>query len=530
MTKVYLKEGVILEPLFCQWFAWPFLISPSTAAIYLRKHYLPMVESFIEEPELHLNAVRNPAMRAGSFLNHSGELKLMADFLIYAETALVHLLELSDAIDKTNKMLIALKGYTSKDIYAQLPVALKGIVELVYDLNHSPAIRFIEPLLYSSRFFDPSLQSLRFRSIVEHDRIFTLNTPKFSDLGPIINVPFSSYFVDLIGDSRFKPIELEELLNEYPNNLSDCNRLKDLFTEEIPLKLQKRDGVCKDLRIRYFGHATILFEIGGFSILTDPCISPTMPESVKERLDYADLPDIIDLVLITHNHQDHVLLDTLLQLRSRIKKIIVPRNGGGFLQDPSLKLMLEAIGFKNVVEIGELEKIKFPTFDVIGIPFFGEHGELSIQSKIGYYITSPLLSVLLLADSDALDPELYSILNNQLGKVDVLFIGMDSVGAPYKWLYGPLYSEPLDHARGTNRRINGANCQRALEIVSRVQPKAAYIYAMGVEPWISHITGANTSSDSAQAIEALKFVRTCQSLGIVSELLYWSAEISPINQ
>ena len=44
---------------------------------------------------------------------------------------------------------------------------------------------------------------------------------------------------------------------------------------------------------------------------------------------YDDLPDVIDYVLITHNHQDHLLFETMLQIRSRIKHVVVPRNGGG---------------------------------------------------------------------------------------------------------------------------------------------------------------------------------------------------------
>ena len=41
------------------------------------------------------------------------------------------------------------------------------------------------------------------------------------------------------------------------------------------------------------------------------------------RYTYSDLPDRIDYVVITHNHQDHVLLETLLQLRHQIGTVIV---------------------------------------------------------------------------------------------------------------------------------------------------------------------------------------------------------------
>ena len=61
------------------------------------------------------------------------------------------------------------------------------------------------------------------------------------------------------------------------------------------------------------------------------------------------LPDKIDYVLITHNHQDHILFETLLPLRHKIKNLIVPRTNSGRLEDPDLKLMFNNIGFKNVI-------------------------------------------------------------------------------------------------------------------------------------------------------------------------------------
>ena len=52
--------------------------------------------------------------------------------------------------------------------------------------------------------------------------------------------------------------------------------------------------------------------------LFDPVLSYTY-ESEIARYTYADLPDHIDYVVITHNHQDHILLETLLQfLRRRL--------------------------------------------------------------------------------------------------------------------------------------------------------------------------------------------------------------------
>src|ERR1700751_4919949 len=118
------------------------------------------------------------------------------------------------------------------------------------------------------------------------------------------------------------------------------------------------------------GHACILLETGGVSILLDPVLSYTY-ESDISRYAYEDLPPVIDYVLITHNHQDHILFETLLQLRHRIRNIVVPRNGGGALQDPSLRLLLKQCGFHNVIELGEMEDIPFEKGSIMALPFLG---------------------------------------------------------------------------------------------------------------------------------------------------------------
>ena len=114
------------------------------------------------------------------------------------------------------------------------------------------------------------------------------------------------------------------------------------------------------VRWRYFGHACILIESQGTSMLFDPVLSYTY-ESGISRYTYLDLPDQIDYVLITHNHQDHVLFETLLQIRHKVKNIIVPRSGGR-LQDPSLKLLLQNCGFRNVIEMSKWKRYGKATF------------------------------------------------------------------------------------------------------------------------------------------------------------------------
>jgi hypothetical protein len=77
------------------------------------------------------------------------------------------------------------------------------------------------------------------------------------------------------------------------------------------------------MRVTWIGHATVLVQADGLNILTDPVWSDTAgpfgfgPRRVAEPgVRFEDLPRI-DLVLISHNHYDHMDLATLKRLWDR---------------------------------------------------------------------------------------------------------------------------------------------------------------------------------------------------------------------
>ena len=87
-----------------------------------------------------------------------------------------------------------------------------------------------------------------------------------------------------------------------------------------------------DLRVTLVNHSTLLIQIGGINILTDPIwsercsplsfIGPRRHRQPGIRFD--DLPEI-DFVLVSHNHYDHLDLPTLRALQSRFRpRILTP--------------------------------------------------------------------------------------------------------------------------------------------------------------------------------------------------------------
>jgi L-ascorbate metabolism protein UlaG (beta-lactamase superfamily) len=105
-----------------------------------------------------------------------------------------------------------------------------------------------------------------------------------------------------------------------------------------------RVGVHKDtpparvdggaMRATWVGHATVLVQTNGLNILTDPMWSEVAGpfglagprRTAPPGIDFDRLPKI-DLVVVSHNHYDHLDLPTLKKLAARDKPLIVTSLG-----------------------------------------------------------------------------------------------------------------------------------------------------------------------------------------------------------
>ncbi len=521
--ELYLLPNVVVEPLVHHWYAWSHLIPPATAARNETERHLRIMDSFIQSPAAHAAAVRNPKLLGGPFMDLPAE-RLEYVQQLAEETRNSPLAELSRAICEVDGMLKAnAKGYSLESLYGLVPEPLRGYVELVYDLHNNPSFRLFERLLYKSRFYNPKLQSIMLSLITEDERPFVLSTPRFQEPGKVhLQIPFASKQLDLLFQLKTKPASFAEIKDQLDLSDADGQVFRGFLGQQPARQYQPYDG--KGARWRYFGHACILVEAGGASILTDPVLSYTYENNIS-RYTYEDLPETIDCVLITHNHQDHLLFETLLQLRSKIRTIVVPKNAGGALQDPSMKLILQQCGFKNVVELEEMEEAQFGALHLTTLPFLGEHGDLDIRTKLAYLIRVNGHSLLFAADSCNICPEMYKHVHDEIGDVDVVFLGMECAGAPMSWLYGPLLTEKMERAQDHSRRLAGSNYERAHDIVERFHCKELYVYAMGQEPWLNYVMSVKYTPESHPIVQSDKLLEACAQKGIVAERLFGEKEI-----
>ena len=523
---LYLRPNVQIEPLFDQWYAWSHLIPPATAARNITGRHLKIMDSYISASKVHASAVKNPKMLGGPFIDYDGkrvdEIVALRD---QTKKKRADLLELSAAIAELDSFLRSTaKGFSLQPLYPGIPKILRGYVELVYDLNNNPSFRLFESLLYRSKYYDTSAQSLMLSLTRGDDRPFVLSTPRLETDGFLhLHIPFSHDVVDKLFQLETVPQswrEIRDMLELVDDK--DVPLLRSFLTTEAPVPYQPYQG--KGARWRYFGHACILVEAAGMKLLFDPVISYTY-ETNLPRYTYRDLPDDIDYVLITHNHQDHVLFETLLQIRHKVKNIIVPKNGGGSLQDPSIKLALQSTGFKNVFAMDEFDSIQTESGSITGLPFLGEHADLDIQTKLAYLVQVGRHRLLFAADSCNIEPKLYEHIYKEIGDVDALFLGMECDGAPLSWLYGPLLTKQIERSMDESRRLAGSNFEQAVDIVERFKCRETYVYAMGQEPWLNHVMSIKYTEESRPITESNRLIRMCNERGICAERLYGEKEI-----
>jgi L-ascorbate metabolism protein UlaG (beta-lactamase superfamily) len=524
--KKYLHDAVVAEPHVGRWYAWPYLLSPAPAAMFVANAHVKLLESFVAYPAAHASALLDPALRGGPFVGcdptQVDDVKALLDA---TKSEAADALRFARAVAELDALLAAeAHGYSLEPLYPRVPAALRGYVELTYDLANRASFRFFEPLLYRSRYWVESRQGVCLSRTSNRRRGFVFTTPRLaSEVDLSIDLPLRSPALDALYRARREPTDVGALADALGLDARGAGRLDAFLAEGAPRRGERYRGA--GARVRYFGHASVLIETAEVSVLSDPVPSHG-DDTGAARFTDADLPENIDFVLITHNHQDHCMLEPLLELRHRIGCVVVPKAVGGTLLDPSLQRTLRAAGFRHVVELGELESMPLPGegAEVVALPFLGEHGDLDVRTKAGYLVRAGGRALMLLADSNNLEPELYAHLAADVGPVDVIFLGMECVGAPMSWLYGPLFVNPPARKMDQSRRLDGSNARKAFDIIERFSPGRVYVYAMGQEEWLAHITTLRYTEQSPAILESNGLLELCRARRIEAERLYQKYE------
>jgi L-ascorbate metabolism protein UlaG (beta-lactamase superfamily) len=518
----FLRPDAIIEPLVDRFYAWLLTVSPVQAAMNLAFVQVPLLESYLQSPQVHINASANPGLRGGLFVNveeaNTGEVR---DLLAAIKRDRAEMLDFAAAIAEAEELMRqSATGFGLTPLYPRLPSALSGLVEFAYDTSNQPAMRYIEPLVYESSAYTEDRQSVQLSLETGIERPFILSTPRLSSPDALdLHIPFRHPGLEELVRSRVHGTTLSRLREMLELGEDETAALSRLLAAKPDLAADRH--IDSGGRIRYFGHACLVLQTPEAAIITDPFISSDA--SATDRFTYRDLPDHIDLALITHGHQDHIVLETLLALRGRIGAVVVPRSSRGNLADPSLALYLSHLGLP-VIEVDDFSEVEFPGGKVTATPFLGEHADLDIRAKSTYCVEFAGRTVFVGADSSGIDPVLYRYTRNHVGRVDMAFLGMECAGAPLTWLYGALFTQPITKKMSNSRTLSGSNAEQAAGIMTELGASEAYVYAMGEEAWLGHVMATTYNEDSYQLKQVSEFMTWCADHGIKSDHLFGQHE------
>jgi L-ascorbate metabolism protein UlaG (beta-lactamase superfamily) len=131
-------------------------------------------------------------------------------------------------------------------------------------------------------------------------------------------------------------------------------------------------------RLRWLGHATVLVELDGVRLLTDPLLRAWVLHLRRAApLDLEGL-DNLDAVLVSHVHYDHLDLPSLQRIGLQAR-VILPKGAGR---------LVRSRGFKSVEELVVGETAAVGSLVVRAVP--AEHGSLRLlgtkSDALGYVI------------------------------------------------------------------------------------------------------------------------------------------------
>jgi L-ascorbate metabolism protein UlaG (beta-lactamase superfamily) len=195
-------------------------------------------------------------------------------------------------------------------------------------------------------------------------------------------------------------------------------------------------------RLTFVGHSTVLVELGGMRLLTDPVLRDRLlhlrrhaiapPREVAER---------IDAVLISHLHGDHLDMPSL-RLVGRDVRLIVPRGAGPWLR---------RTGFERVDELAAGETAQVGDVEVAAVHAHHQPRRWSVAGRkaqpIGFEVRGER-GVYFAGDTD-----LFPEMDEMAGTIDVALLPV------WGW--------------GTTLKAGHLDPRRAAEAVARIRPRIA---------------------------------------------------------
>ena len=199
------------------------------------------------------------------------------------------------------------------------------------------------------------------------------------------------------------------------------------------------------VRVTFVNHATVLLQFDGLNVLTDPIfaqrVSPFQFVGPKRDrppgIRFDDLPPI-DVLLLSHNHWDHLEIDT-------VKKICTQHQPKVFCT-LGIKAFLEQHGCGNVTEMDwqQMARINSTTnLHCVPAQHFSGRGIFDRNATLwaGYVIASQAVGKLYFAGDSGYGPHFQSV-GEQFGPLQLALIPIGAYKP--KWFMSPVHCSPAE--------------------------------------------------------------------------------------
>lgn len=145
-------------------------------------------------------------------------------------------------------------------------------------------------------------------------------------------------------------------------------------------------------RVVWLGHATVLVDLDGTRLLTDPVLRPRVAHLRRAWPADSRVLRGVDAVLVSHVHFDHLDLPSLERL-GRSLPVVVPRGAGGLLRKRRFEQVIE-------VEAGEQLTIGAVTVAATEAAHDADRGPLGTKAPSLGYVIRGSRSVYFAGDTD----------------------------------------------------------------------------------------------------------------------------------
>lgn len=197
-----------------------------------------------------------------------------------------------------------------------------------------------------------------------------------------------------------------------------------------------RGGMAGD-RIAFVGHATVLIELDGVRLLTDPLLRDRVAHLRRQtRPVDRDLTAAVDAVLLSHLHRDHLDLASLRQL-GRDVPLLAPRGAGAWLRRR---------GFASVRELSTGESADVGALSVTAVRALhdGRRHPGGVRAETVGYLVRGSRTVYFAGDTGLFDG-MAEPLPGRRAQIDVALLPVSGWGPTL----GPGHMDPEDAARAT---------------------------------------------------------------------------------